>query len=91
VIGLLSFLIRLVAVLFLVRMVVRGVHALMAPARRTATAGGGVEVVDLVRDRICNTFLPRAKAVVATVGDHEELFCSSSCAQRALAETSSRA
>jgi len=33
----------------------------------------------MVRDRICNTFLPRSNALVERVGDDEHFFCSERC------------
>jgi len=39
----------------------------------------------MVRDRVCNTFLPRARAVTALVGGREMHFCSAACRDRALA------
>ena len=33
----------------------------------------------LVRDRICNTFLPKARALTERVGDDEHYFCSERC------------
>jgi len=41
--------------------------------------------VDMVRDRVCNTFVPRAAALTAVVGGHEMHFCSAACRDRALA------
>jgi len=41
---------------------------------------------DLVRDRICNTFVPRDRAIRALVNGHEEHFCSTACRDRALAD-----
>jgi hypothetical protein len=38
----------------------------------------------LVRDRVCNTFLPRERALVAVVDGREEHFCSTACRDRAL-------
>jgi len=38
---------------------------------------------DLVRDRVCNTFLPRDRAIHALVNGHEEHFCSTACRDRA--------
>ena len=46
--------------------------------------------MDLVRDRVCNTFVPRSRAQTAVIAGHEEHFCSPACAQRALAESASR-
>lgn len=40
---------------------------------------------DLVRDRICNTFVARDRAVTATVAGAVEHFCSAACRDRALA------
>lgn len=47
-----------------------------APKKRIAA--------ELVRDRMCNTFVPRDRAVVATVGGKSEYFCSAACRDRAL-------
>ena len=40
---------------------------------------------EMVRDRICNTFLPRERALMAVVHGVEEPFCSPACRDRALA------
>jgi hypothetical protein len=91
VIGLIVFLARFVTVLFAVRLTLRVVASFFrtsaVPAGRPAS-GRQIAAVDLVRDRICNTALPRGRAVVAVVAGHEEHFCSRACAQRALAESS---
>ena len=39
---------------------------------------------ELVRDRVCNTFLPRERAIHALVNGHEEHFCSTACRDQAL-------
>jgi uncharacterized protein len=75
-------LLRFLFLLFIVRMVLRGFHALTAPAPAPATRSQKT-AVDLVRDRICNTFLPRSRAVRAIIAGEEQLFCSSECADRA--------
>jgi uncharacterized protein len=33
----------------------------------------------MVRDRVCNTFLPRSRAVPLKTGDQEHFFCSERC------------
>jgi hypothetical protein len=33
----------------------------------------------MVRDRICNTFVPRGRALVAGQGDERQYFCSERC------------
>ena len=33
----------------------------------------------MVRDRVCNTFLPRDRALTASVGGEEHFFCSERC------------
>ena len=40
---------------------------------------------DLVRDPICNTYVPRSRALTATVGGHQEHFCSEGCRDKARA------
>jgi YHS domain-containing protein len=37
---------------------------------------------DLVRDRVCGTFVPRAKALSLRSGDEEHFFCSAGCRDR---------
>ena len=83
--------IRLVAIVFrflvallLVRL---GLRALSSWLGSRAAPGQGQPAPppeDLVRDRICNTFLPRSRALRAVVGGHEEHFCSAACRDRAL-------
>ena len=73
-------LVRIVIVLLVVRLVLRFVAAVVqgyqgAPRREAAT--------DMVRDRVCDTFLPRARALVAVVNGREEHFCSAKCRDRA--------
>jgi hypothetical protein len=83
-----SVIFRVVLVLFLVRMGLRFAVDLLAP-RRAAPPKGAVD--ELVRDRVCNAYVPRGRAVHLVVAGHEELFCSSVCAQRALSESAGRA
>jgi len=78
---------RILLILFVVRLVVRAVAALFRPTKRfrdTPKIAG----VDLVRDRVCNTFLPRERAIRTVIAGREEYFCSTSCRDRALAESS---
>ena len=51
---------------------------------RGAARAAGPRDQDLVRDRICNTFLPRERAIHALVNGHEEHFCSTACRDQAL-------
>ena len=39
----------------------------------------------MVRDRICQTFLPRERALTVRVGDEEQFFCSPRCRSAFLA------
>ena len=38
---------------------------------------------DMVRDRVCDTFLPRSRALVTMVDGREQHFCSVECRDRA--------
>jgi hypothetical protein len=67
---------RVLMVLFLIRLGLR----LLASVRRPRPAAPG----DLVRDRVCNTFLPRERALTLTVDGRTEHFCSPACRERAL-------
>lgn len=75
--------VRFVIALFLVRIGLRFVAGLIEGLRgpQTPRASG----IDMVRDRVCNTFLPRERAVTAIVGGREMHFCSAACRDRALA------
>jgi hypothetical protein len=80
-------LLRALAVLLLARVggrfvagVIQGQRGEGADPGRPAAREG-----ELVRDRVCNTFLPRESALRATVEGREEHFCSPLCRDRALA------
>jgi hypothetical protein len=73
-------LVRIVIVLLLVRFVLRFVAAVVqgyqGPPRPEAAT-------EMVRDRVCDTFLPRSRALVAVVDGREQHFCSVECRDRA--------
>ena len=77
---------RALAVLLLARVGGRFLAGVIEGARESGPAvGGAVREGDLVRDRVCNTFLPRESALRAMVSGREEHFCSAACRDRALA------
>ncbi len=78
---------RILLILFVVRLVGRAVAALFRPASRPR-ATPKMEGIDLVRDRVCNTFLPREQAIRSVVAGREEHFCSAGCRDQALAGSS---
>jgi YHS domain-containing protein len=75
-------LLRLVVALLLLRLGLRFVAGVIRGLREPAPdqVGGG----DMVRDRVCNTFVPRERALTALVGGREMHFCSAACRDRAL-------
>jgi hypothetical protein len=86
VIAFLSVLLRVLFILFALRLIGRALAALLrggAEPARVAGRGGA-----LVRDRVCNTFLPREHALTALVAGREEHFCSTACRDRALSSES---
>jgi hypothetical protein len=86
----LSSVIRVLLVLFVVRLVLRGIAALFRarPAAPAPAAPARQFTSELIRDRVCNTFLPRDRALLAVVAGHEEHFCSAACRDKALAAVS---
>jgi hypothetical protein len=87
-------LLRVIGVLLLVRLVGRFLVAVVramreqtaggpGPAGGPATPSGG----EMVRDRVCNTFVPRDRALRALIGGQEAHFCSAACRDRALVAT----
>jgi hypothetical protein len=82
-----ALLIRILAALLLLRLAFRFVanviKGLQEPPRPEAPAS-------LVRDRICNTFLPRDRAIEAVVTGKLEHFCSVACRDQAMALAAAR-
>jgi hypothetical protein len=77
--------------LLLLRLVVRTVARAFSPGptRPRAAAPPPPPQVrapeDLVLDRVCQTHVPRSRALVARVEGREEHFCSEGCRSKALA------
>ena len=74
-------LVRIVVVLLIVRFFLRFLAAVVqgyqgAPPRVPAAT-------DMVRDRVCDTFVPRSRALMAVVDGREQYFCSPECRDRA--------
>lgn len=80
-------LVRVLLGLFLVRLVLRAIAGVLRPPPER-TAAPSAAGVDMVRDHVCNTFLPRERALSAVLGGREEHFCSAECRDRALAAVS---
>jgi len=76
-------LLRILIVLFVLRLVLRflaaAVQGYREGPRRPPPA------VEMVRDRVCGTFLPRTRALAARVDGREQHFCSEACREKALA------
>ena len=75
-------LLRAVVVLVVLRLLAGFIRGILQGLRDAPAAPAGGE---MVRDRICNTFLPRERALMAVVRGVEEPFCSPACRDRALA------
>jgi len=80
---LLQFLAALLLTRLLLKFVAAFLRGLTSPD--AARPARGAEPTELVRDRVCNTFLPRERAVTASVGGRLEHFCSTACRDKALA------
>ena len=86
---LLNFLVRVAFLLVLLRVLVRFVASVIRGYRGDAgraKAPRSAGPTDLVRDRVCNTFVPRERSIRATVAGQEEHFCSAGCSDKALHE-----
>ena len=81
----LSRLVRILFVLLLVRLVLRAVASALRPRPAAAPPRSpAAPDRELVRDRVCNTFLPRERALTAFIAGRQEHFCSAACRDRAL-------
>jgi hypothetical protein len=82
-------LLRLLLVLLVIRLVGRFVSQVIRGYRGQVTGpaapAGRLSSRDLVRDRVCNTFVARDRAVAATIDGQTEHFCSAACRDAALA------
>jgi YHS domain-containing protein len=86
----LIYLLYVVIVLLIIRMVGRSLVRLFgagSDVRRSSARTGAPsrKAEDLVRDPVCNTYVPRSRALTAVVEGHEEHFCSEACRDRARA------
>jgi len=79
----LALVVRFLVVLFFVRLGLRFLASIVRGASQPPAATGP-RVDDLVRDRVCNTFVPRARALSAQVHGQPAWFCSEGCRDRAL-------
>jgi hypothetical protein len=79
-------LLRVIGVLLLVRLAGRFVVAVVQALRDTTAGPAPAAAVggEMVRDRVCNTFVPRDRALRALIGGQEMHFCSAACRDRAL-------
>lgn len=61
------------------------------PAEARGRRGSQPQVGEaMVRDRVCNTFLPRSRAIVLRDGVEEHFFCSENCRSTFLAMRNDR-
>jgi hypothetical protein len=75
-------------VLLLLRLVLRALVRAFAPraARPASSSPRDVRAPeDLVLDRVCQTHVPRSRALVARIAGQEEHFCSPACRDKAMA------
>jgi hypothetical protein len=84
------YLLYFLIILYFVRLVSRSVGRVFGVEKSVRRSGGAPRPTsrrteDLVHDRICNTHVPRSRALVAKVGDREEHFCSEACRDKARA------
>ncbi len=85
-----ALLVRFLFVLVVLRMISRTVAAFLRPreAEPARPRARAKPATDLVRDRVCNTFLPQDRALRAVVDGKPEFFCSEACRDRALLKAS---
>jgi YHS domain-containing protein len=62
----------------------------MRVATRRPAAGAGQITGRMVRDRVCQTFLPEERALQLTRGGETHFFCSPACRERFLMEKGGR-
>jgi YHS domain-containing protein len=89
--GLLLWIVRILGVLLLVRVLLRLLFGnRVVPSRRSGGWPGGRAPEskaggELVRDPHCGTYVPKARAIAASVGNETAYFCSATCRDTYLA------
>ena len=86
---------RLLVLLLLAMAVMWWLKQVAAGSGRAAQRGGGPadgprELGPMVRDRVCNTFLPRSRSLSLRVGAEEHHFCSEACRAKFLEQAKIR-
>jgi hypothetical protein len=76
--------VRVLGLLIIARFLMSFLKHLVAGYKGAGGPAGAAKGNELVRDRVCNTFLPRERAIRALVNGQEEHFCSVTCRDRAL-------
>ncbi len=83
--------VRLLLILVALRLIVqfvggllRGLQGPLPPVRRAGRTSTEI-ATDLVRDPICNTFVPRTAALAGRLDGRDVYFCSAACRDKALA------
>lgn len=84
----LRFVLVLLVVRFVGRLIAQALRRNTQPAAKPAAPPPPSVAEPLVRDRVCNTFVPRSRALRAVVGGQEEWFCSPACRDKAGARAS---
>jgi len=86
------FFVELLLWLLIIRVVLRGLARLFGGRSDAGSTSGGSrraparpQIEDLVRDRVCGTYVPRSQALASRVAGRDELFCSTACRDKALA------
>ena len=77
-------LLRTASALLLLRLAGRFVSGLVSGMREPEGSASPKAGGEMVRDRVCNTFVPRERALRAVIRGQEAHFCSSACRDRAL-------
>jgi uncharacterized protein len=83
----LFWIVRVLAILLLIRMILRGLFAARSSKARTqgrpapGDRARGQERIggELVRDPNCGTYIPKTRAFVVGSGDAAQYFCSTEC------------
>jgi YHS domain-containing protein len=78
---LLFLLLAIVALFWWIRRTLAALRAPKAPGSPPGAPAdsAGLSEEPMVRDRVCNTFLPRSRAISVRIGDEEQFFCSERC------------
>jgi YHS domain-containing protein len=77
---------RFIILIILAYLAYRVIKGILFPIKTVKKGPDGAVIDEMVRDPVCDTYIPRREAVSRVIGGQEYFFCSETCAKKFLEE-----